>query len=152
VHGAKFDRAMAPTVMENSAVPNSANYEISLSAWEARMSLWIETPTLRNKATGEVVASFRDTNWSLNSARWLSDDVVELRMRKYPGSHTPAEIMATLDCSERTARIDGSVMPISQVETALEGALSWPQPPAATASSGLGGWIRRLIKAVRDAS
>jgi hypothetical protein len=143
---------MSPTVMENSDVPNSASYEISVSAWEARMSLWIETPTLRNKATGEVVLSLRDTNWSLNSARWRSDDVVELRLRKYPGSHTPAEIMATLDCSQRTARIDGMVMPISELEAALERALTWPQPPAATASSGLGGWIRRLIRALRDAS
>jgi hypothetical protein len=137
--------------MENSGVSSSAIYEITVSAWEARMSLWIETPTLRNKVTGEVVVSFTDSNWSLNSAPWLSDDVVELRMRKYPGSHTPAEVMAVLDCSQRTAQVGEIVMPINQVEAALERALSWPQPSTVIASSGPGSWIKRLIRAVKDA-
>jgi hypothetical protein len=133
-------------------VQNSSRYEITVSAWEARMSLWIETPTIRDTSTGEVVMSFRDTNWSLNSARWLSDGVVELRMRKYPGSHMPAEVMATLDCSAKTARVGPDTMPIGDVEARLEQELVWPQAVAADPPDRLPGIFRRIIDMIRNGS
>ena len=90
------------------------------------MSLWIETPTLRDKATGEILLSFKDSNWSLDAARWLSDSVVELTLRKYPGSHLPVHVVATVDCAHRNAKVGPvEVESLADLESALEGALTW---------------------------
>ena len=59
------------------------------------MSLWIETPSVLDKATGELLLSFKDSHWSLDAARWVSDSTVELTLRKYPGNHLPAQVVAT---------------------------------------------------------
>ena len=54
----------------------SGRFGISISAWEVRMSLWIETPLLCERRSGQRLLVFKDSNWSLNSAEWLSDSVV----------------------------------------------------------------------------
>ena len=101
-------------------------YIITVDSWEARMSLWIDSPTLADRRTGDKVLSFEDPNWSLDAARWLDDSTVVLTLRKYPGNHTPGSIDVTVDCAGRTAmigavRVDG----LSQLEPEMEKALKW---------------------------
>src|SRR6185436_1450296 len=61
--------------MKESKSP-SGRFEITIAAWEARMSLWIETPTLSDRLTGQELLSFNDPHWSLDSAEWQSDSTV----------------------------------------------------------------------------
>lgn len=122
----------------------SGRFEITLASWDVRMSLWIDPPTLTDTTTGAVLLSFDDAHWSLNSATWHSDTTVELRLRKYPGSHAPPEVAATLDCVAHTARIDGAIVPLTEVEPALERLLAWPQPPPPP--RGFGGLMQRLYR------
>ena len=90
------------------------------------MSLWIETPTLTDQASGEQLLGFRNPNWSLDSAEWLSESVVELKLRKYPGNHVPAEIAARIDCGDRTAEVAGKRLDsLERVEDCLDKALVW---------------------------
>lgn len=112
------------------------------------MSLWIETPTVLDKTTGETLLSFKDGNWSLDAARWLSDSIVELTLRKYPGNHLPVNIIATLDCANRTARIgEKEVQFLAEVESALDNALTWRTvtPPPRAARSGFASAVRRFF-------
>jgi hypothetical protein len=132
--------------MTDSESP-TGRFRIAISAWEARMSLWIETPTVLDKATGETLLSFKDSNWSLDSARWLSDSVVELTLRKYPGNHLPTNVIATLDCANRNAKIGETVVKsLAEVEPALERALTWrtAEPPR-PAPGGCAGILRRFF-------
>jgi hypothetical protein len=134
--------------MENSESP-SGRFLITISAWEARMSLWIETPMLSDRTSGEHLLVFKDSNWSLNSAEWLSESVVVLKLRKYPGSHNPAEVAATIDCSARTAEIDGKrVSTLALVERCLDEALAWRKatPPNIQGGGGLRRLIRRFFR------
>lgn len=43
-------------------------YVVYVDAWEARMSLWVETPELVDTQTGRTLLGFRNTNWSLDEA------------------------------------------------------------------------------------
>jgi hypothetical protein len=122
--------------MQGSKSP-SGRFEITIAAWEARMSLWIETPTLSDRLTGQDLFSFKDPNWSLDSAEWLSDSIVALKMRKYPGNHLPAHVVVTVDCLAGTADIGGTTVPsINDLERHLESALTWNySAPPQTGSS-----------------
>jgi hypothetical protein len=111
--------------MTDSESP-SGRFRIAISAWEARMSLWIETPTILDTETKEILLSFRDSNWSLDAARWLSDSVVELTLRKYPGNHLPSNVLVVLDCAHRNAKVGPTeVQSLADVEPTLERALTW---------------------------
>ena len=104
----------------------SGRFGISISAWEVRMSLWIETPVLCDRTNGQRLLVFKDSNSSLNSAEWLSESVVLMKLRKYPGNHLPAEVVTTIDCIARTAEVEGKkVNSLSEVERFLEEALVW---------------------------
>jgi hypothetical protein len=133
--------------MENCESP-AGRFLIAISAWEVRMSLWIEVPTLSERASGETLLAFEDPHWSLNSAQWLGDSVVALRLRKYPGNHFPPEIAATIDCAARTAEINGRhVGSLTQVEHCLDASLEWRMavPPPPPDHNRLAGFFRRLF-------
>ncbi len=108
------------------------------------MSLWIETPAVLDKTTGETLLSFKDSNWSLDAARWLSDSVVEFTLRKYPGNHLPVNVIATLDCANKTARVGETELgSLAEVELALERALTWR---TATATPPTGGGFSAALR------
>ena len=110
----------------NDSTSPTGRYAIAIAPWEVRMSLWIEVPTLTDTETGEVLVSFRDPHWSLDSAMWRSDSVVVLELRKYPGNHTPVQVRATVDCAARTAAVESQpVESLKKLETALDAALVW---------------------------
>lgn len=132
--------------MTDSESP-SGRFRIAISAWEARMSLWIETPTVLDKTTGETLLAFKDSNWSLDAARWVSHSVVELTLRKYPGNHLPVNVVATLDCASRTARVGQVELgSLAEVEPALERALTWrTMAPTRPPARGLASTFRRFF-------
>ncbi len=88
----------------HSQSPSGA-YAIEVIAWEAAMSLWVESPVLIDRVTGTDLLRFKDINWSLDKATWLEDSKVRLLMRKYPGDHTPPDIEVFVDCVGRTGRV-----------------------------------------------
>jgi hypothetical protein len=108
-----------------------------VGAWEARNSLWVESPTLVETETGATLLKFADENWSLDRADWTSDASVELTLRKYPGGHTPAQLVATIDCNLQTAKV-GSLLPVplEDLEALLEHLLSWTKPGGQTMFGG----------------
>ena len=103
----------------------SGRFEITISAWEARMSLWIETPTLLDRHSNEAILVFQDPNWSLDSATWTSDATVVLTLRKYPGNHRPTSLVATVDATARTATVEGTTVPLTALESLLDEQLTW---------------------------
>ena len=108
--------------------PNG-RWTIVLSSWEARMSLWIDSPSLVEVASNTAVFAFKDSNWSLDTAVWISDDVVEWRLRKYPGNHLPVDFEVQIDCARASARIDERELPLVHLERALNAKLHWISAP-----------------------
>ena len=85
------------------------------------MSLWIESFSLVEAATGSAVFSPHDSSWSLDAAAWTSDTVVTMRLRKYPGDHTPSSFEVRLDCDARAVKVEGgAAVPLGELEDALE--------------------------------
>lgn len=109
--------------------PNG-RWAVRTAAWEARMSLWIESPCLVDAASGAPIFAFRDVHWSLDSATWTSDDIVQWQLRNYPGHHRPVDLSVQIDCARRVAMCDGREFPLENVEAVLDAKLRWIEPPA----------------------
>ncbi|WAH65858.1 hypothetical protein [Xanthomonas hortorum] len=105
------------------------SYRIEVTAWEARMSLWVETPQIVDVRAGTVLLRFDNPCWSLETAHWHSDVAVELTLRKYPGDHRPAQVVAMLNCRDRTAMVASStVCTFAELEHTLDCFLSTGEP------------------------
>ena len=104
--------------------PNGA-WNVTTSPWEARMSLWIESPSLIDVQSGAALFAFNDVHWSLDAATWLSDSVVEWRLRKYPGNHLPIDLVVRIDCERRCVEFNGKDVPLASLESALDAAMTW---------------------------
>lgn len=78
-------------------------YDFLIHSWEARMSLWVESPSLYDHQTKQILFRFHNPNWSLEKAEWENDTVVVLTLQKFPGAHTPPFFEVTIDCNTRTA-------------------------------------------------
>lgn len=87
------------------------------------MSLWIESPCLVDAASGATIFAFRDVHWSLDSATWISDDIVQWQLRKYTGHHRPVDLSAQIDCARRIAVCDGREFPLTTADAALDARL-----------------------------
>jgi hypothetical protein len=117
-------------------------YVVRTHPWEARMSLWIETPELFDTAAGQVLLGFKDTHWSVDSADWRSESVVAMHLRKYPGDHLPGSFEAVIDCERRTASLNGAEAgSLDHLEESLAQAYStgheaWTASQAAAAGPG----------------
>lgn len=83
------------------------DYVFRIVTSEARMSHWIDTPTLLRAATGEVLCGFVRTSWSLDGARWLDAHRVVMTLRRYPGDHQPRELVVEVDLAAGTAALAG---------------------------------------------
>ncbi|MDR3414848.1 MAG: hypothetical protein P4L83_01565 [Nevskia sp.] len=128
-------RAAAPAVKAPAAQPPKptappwelkstspgGRYVIRVYPWEARMSLWIECPELYDTVGGRRLFVPKDGHWSLDSAQWQSESVVTMRLRKYPGDHSPSQFEVTLDCASLAASLDSvAVGSVAGLEPALE--------------------------------
>jgi hypothetical protein len=101
-------------------------FQVFVEVWEARNSLWVESPMLYDAETKTTLLKFADDNWSLDSAEWTSNSQVQFTLRKYPGNHTPTQLVATIDCNSRTARVDELLpVPLEDMEALLEHLLRW---------------------------
>jgi len=70
-------------------------------------------------------------------------------MRKYPGNHQPADLIATIDCVARTAETGGEhVNSLDLLESRLEASLRWifATPPQAVEDRSLLGRLRRFFR------
>ncbi len=95
----------------------TGSYFFFISPWEARMSHWIESPELLDSISGTPILRFQDPNWSLDHAEWLSESIVKLQLRKYPGDHTPSSFAVTIDCEKQTTQVqDPTAIPLEKVE------------------------------------
>ena len=107
-------------------VSPDGRYEITLYVREVFNTHWLETPTLRDKRSGETLLAFADTHWSADQGEWLSDATVRLAMRKYPGNHQPGDLSVSIDCAARTGRVGaGEAVGLSDLEATMEKALTW---------------------------
>jgi hypothetical protein len=112
--------------LETPSISPSGRWHIEVNAWEARNSLWVESPLIRDSQTGAVVLRFADANWSLDASAWLSDDVVRLALRKYPGNHDPGAVEVTVDGGNAIAALpSGRAVLLSGLEALLEQQLRW---------------------------
>lgn len=113
-------------------VSPDGNFRIAIEMYEAFNSHWVLLPTLEDSA-GNVLLTL-DRGWSMDESKWTADSVVELTLRKYPGNHTPVDLVATIDCVARLARVgQGEMRPLNALEANLGAALTWnyakPEPP-----------------------
>ena len=123
-------------------------YAITLAEREVFNTHWLHVPSLQVAQTGETFLTLGE-QWSLDESAWQSDSIVALTLRKYPGNHTPSDLVATVDCAARTARVgEGAFAPLADLEQRLDRALTWiyAKPDTAPAPSGLLGALRRFFK------
>lgn len=112
--------------LETASTSPSGRWHIEIHAWEARNSLWVQSPLIRDGEAAAVVLQFADANWSLDTSTWLSDDVVRLSLRKYPGNHDPGAVEVTVDCGNAIAALaNGRAVLLSGLETLLDQQLRW---------------------------
>jgi hypothetical protein len=101
-------------------------FQVRVLAWEARNSLWVESPSIWDNVTDSPLLSFSSKMWSLDESVWLSDCAVQLTLRKYPGNHTPVHLLVKVDCRTRVALIDPGIhVALDQLEARLESRLTW---------------------------
>lgn len=64
--------------------------------------------------------------WSLDKAEWKTSEIVDITLRKYPGNHTPIELIAIIDCENQTAELGSHpAVPLAELERLLESRLTW---------------------------
>ncbi|MEO7328927.1 MAG: hypothetical protein ABI193_10135 [Minicystis sp.] len=86
-----------PTSMKNDASTYlDGRLQIVLDRDEVRMSHWIESPRIIDMRTGQMILDLQGSLWDLLEVLELPPSIV-LRMRKYPGSSAPVELVITPD-------------------------------------------------------
>jgi hypothetical protein len=114
-------------------VSPDGRFRITVEMYEAFNSHWVLIPTIEEVESAEVLLKM-DRGWSMDESRWIGDHVVELTLRKYPGNHSPADLVATVDCVARIGIVgQGEMLPLGVLEANLNAALTWiyaePAPP-----------------------
>lgn len=100
----------------------SGRYKVFADPWEPRMSLWVYPPEIVDAETQDLVLKFVNPNWSMDSAKWESETIVRLGLRKYPSDRNG--ISVRVDCASRCGEVGDSRFPLSEFEEALEDALN----------------------------
>ncbi|MCZ2496160.1 hypothetical protein GN316_05270 [Xylophilus sp. Kf1] len=124
-------RSTTATAMETISSSPTKRFELRAEVWEARHSLWVYSPTLWDVERCGPLLSFNDKTWSVEKSLWLSDNRVQLMIRKFPGSHFPDQLRVELDCVTRTAVIQATStvaekhISFADLETSLNQALTW---------------------------
>ena len=108
---------------EIQSISPSGHFQVLSEPWEPRMSLWVYPPQIVDTRTEELLFKVSDQNWSMEHAQWETEETVRLGMRKYPGDRRPNGLVITINCTRRTAEIEGRSFPLSHAESELEAAL-----------------------------
>ncbi|MFN8521640.1 MAG: hypothetical protein U0821_00850 [Chloroflexota bacterium] len=112
--------------MAERRVSPDGRFEVRVDTWEVRNSQWVDTPRLVDTSADVDILTFADERWSLDAAVWLDEARVELRLRKFPGGHVPAEVTVTVDCLRGVGRLDdGAEVALGALEAAMEARLDW---------------------------
>ncbi len=109
--------------IEIVAVSPTGRWEVRTHAWEVRMSHWIDTPHVYDRQASRVVYAPEDTTWSLDHAQWVSDSVVQLHLRQYPGG-PGMQAIVRIDCAAGTAHCNGRDMALAALDDALARAVA----------------------------
>jgi len=108
-----------------SKSPDGA-FEIKVDAWEARNTLWVESPIICDTKSGETLFQFASEMWSLDKIDWLADALAQLALRKYPGNHSPTQLIVVIDCRNRTAEFKShQALSLQELEKVMERQLTW---------------------------
>ena len=99
-------------------------YQVDVLPWEARMSLWVYTPEIIDTVEDRVLLGFTDNAWSSDKAAWLTDTLLTMVLRKYPGDKTGHGLRVLIDCANETADFREQLgIPLPALEQALEQSL-----------------------------
>ncbi len=109
------------------------------------MSLWIESPSLVRADDGQTMFTFRDANWSLDSAEWQDAERVKMLLRCYPGDHTPSAFEVEIDCEAKQVAVVDEVFALESLEPYLEALYHRSQRKTQSAAPGrLASLVSRL--------
>lgn len=112
-----------------SSISPDGTYQIDFGMYEMAMSHWTHPPTIYRSRDHVQLFDMGSTLWSASSVEWLSDSVVVLHTRLYPGR---VYCDLTLDLNSRVGKaVRGSYAyltrkagdPIIQAPIAFEGTL-----------------------------
>ncbi|WDY60167.1 hypothetical protein [Pseudomonas sp. PSKL.D1] len=111
-----------------SASPGG-HFQIVVSPWEPRHSLWVHTPRLVDRQQGTCLFSFADRQWSMDAANWVNASTVQLTLRKFPGHQTREGIRVVIDCARRCGWLhEGREVELAELEAELEARLNSAGP------------------------
>jgi hypothetical protein len=114
----------------------TGRYEVTFYEHEVFNTHWVQTPSIVDRQTGEILLTFQNTHWSLDERSWLGESQACFHVRKYPGNHQPGEIVVTLDCAARVATFADQRCAFAELEPRLDAALTWiyarPEEPPPT--------------------
>lgn len=104
----------------------TGRFEVRVNVWEARNSLWVESPEIFDLTENKSLLQFASNLWSLDSSDWKTSSVVCLVLRKFPGNHVPVQLEVTVDLQSKTASVQSSPpLPLGALEQAMERQLKW---------------------------
>jgi hypothetical protein len=104
----------------------TGRFEVRVSVWEARNSLWVESPEIFDLTESKPQLRFGSELWSLDDSEWKSNSVVRLVLRKFPGNHAPVQLEVLADLQSQTASVQSSPpVPLEHLEHAMEHQLVW---------------------------
>ena len=114
---------MPPDIRSTSP---DGRFQVRVAMWEARASLWVESPQIWDTVANTLVLRFSDDNWSLDHCHWQTGALAQLTLRKFPGNHAPAQVLAIVDCATQVAALPSQPqVPLPQLEAALDSLLRW---------------------------
>ena len=94
--------------------------------WEARNSLWVYSPSIWDAERNQYILSFKDESWSVDKGFWLSENKVQLTLRKFPGNHRPEQVNVEIDCAAQIAMMASTTQtPLADLESVLDRAFTW---------------------------
>ena len=96
-------------------------YRVEVTVWEAGNSHWVYSPHIIDTEHDTCLFKFTNHRWSLDRDTRLSETLLEVMLRKYPGDRMGTGVRVVIDCARRTALCgDGPEIGFSVLELALE--------------------------------
>lgn len=99
-------------------------FELQIEPWEARNTHWVLAPQIRDTTNDRILFKPLAHAWSVERSTWTGAQV-RIHLRKYPGDQRRRCVEAFVDCEREVGRVeDGELLPLSQLEAALDRWLS----------------------------
>jgi hypothetical protein len=112
--------------MEIISTSPSGRFQVQANVWEARISLWVHSPSIWDAERSLHILSFEDESWSVDKSTWLSEIKVLLILRKFPGNHRPEQLNVEIDCVAQIATVaPAAPTPLINLESVLNRTLIW---------------------------